>query len=381
MLCDTAPRRPPIKSIAIIHPTLNQTGGAEKVCLDLIDYFYKKNFRVYLYTLEKTNWEKINHVLRHEKKKIDEKYLFNNLPHKKTSILSWALLQTCFFYLLLSARFSHYCITLNNYGEVFPFIAKYSYIHARPLISLNSKDNVYDIPIPTISHQIYKLIFRPLSKISKSEILLTNSKYNSDFIQQDQKQPIFIIPPFSKIPYQEHNKTKTILTVGRLIPKKGLDAICNISISLKEYTFVIAGATVKSYEDYPEKLTKDIKNIIIVKNPDRRKLEELMATSSIYLSTQETEAFGIAVIEAMSQGCVPLIPKSGGPWIDIFRERDGEVGFTYTAYSEAKNHIRCLFSDPILLKKLAENAERRALYFSRERFEKSLDQLFENVSS
>lgn len=36
------------------------------------------------------------------------------------------------------------------------------------------------------------------------------------------------------------------------------------------------------------------------------------------------EAFGIAIVEAMSLGCVPVVLRAGGPWHDILGDTQGK---------------------------------------------------------
>jgi hypothetical protein len=46
--------------IVIIHPSLNRIGGAERVCLKIIECLRKSNHRVAIYTVDKTDWVRVN---------------------------------------------------------------------------------------------------------------------------------------------------------------------------------------------------------------------------------------------------------------------------------------------------------------------------------
>lgn len=47
-------------------------------------------------------------------------------------------------------------------------------------------------------------------------------------------------------------------------------------------------------------------------NPQREEIIGLMKESSVYLSTQPDEVFGMAVLEAMIAGCVSVVYLNGG---------------------------------------------------------------------
>ena len=51
----------------------------------------------------------------------------------------------------------------------------------------------------------------------------------------------------------------------------------------------------------------------VITDPCQKKIQGWLRKARVYLSSQPTEAFGMAVAEAMSFGCVPIVPRSGGP--------------------------------------------------------------------
>ncbi|MCK4438845.1 glycosyltransferase, partial [Candidatus Bathyarchaeota archaeon] len=114
-------------------------------------------------------------------------------------------------------------------------------------------------------------------------------------------------------------------------------------------------------------------------NPRRDEIIGLMKESSVYLSTQPNEAFGMAVLEAMSAGCVPVVYRDGGPWHDILCARNGEVGYGYTTGEEAAGCIADVLSDEGLRELLRMNAVRRANEFTRERFRDGLIRIVEGA--
>ncbi|MCW6168981.1 MAG: glycosyltransferase [Thermoplasmatales archaeon] len=73
-------------------------------------------------------------------------------------------------------------------------------------------------------------------------------------------------------------------------------------------------------------------NVDIVPSPTDKEKRNLFLTSKVFLHTNRKEHFGISIVEAMSHGLVPVVPKSGGPWIDIIGM--GKFGFGYSNNEE-----------------------------------------------
>ena len=95
-------------------------------------------------------------------------------------------------------------------------------------------------------------------------------------------------------------------------------------------------------------------------NPTRKMIDDAYSSASVYLSTQPTEAFGMAVVEAMMHGCVPLSPRMGGPWIDILEEKQGWFGFGYSSALQAALFIQLLLSNEEMRIKISKRAKNKA---------------------
>ncbi|MEM2961358.1 MAG: glycosyltransferase, partial [Candidatus Bathyarchaeia archaeon] len=89
----------------------------------------------------------------------------------------------------------------------------------------------------------------------------------------------------------------------------------------------------------------------------------------VYLHTQHMEAFGIAVVEAMAAGAVPLVPRCGGPWLDILNCKQGIYGYSYSSLEEAANIIKKLLKDENHRRNIALKAVQRASNFKSSNFE------------
>jgi glycosyltransferase involved in cell wall biosynthesis len=103
-----------------------------------------------------------------------------------------------------------------------------------------------------------------------------------------------------------------------------------------------------------------------------------MAESSIYFSTQTKETFGMAIVEAMSAGCVPLVYRNGGPWYDILGGKEG-VGLAYDTVEEASRKIRHVMGDEVLRETLRRRSMERSKVFSVDRFRGKMRSILESM--
>jgi glycosyltransferase involved in cell wall biosynthesis len=86
------------------------------------------------------------------------------------------------------------------------------------------------------------------------------------------------------------------------------------------------------------------------------------------------EPFGIVVAEAMAAGAVPVVHKSGGPWIDIVKL--GRYGIGFETEKEAATGI-CKALE--LADKLRTVVVRRSHEFSYATFKQRLKEIIDRI--
>lgn len=220
-----------------------------------------------------------------------------------------------------------------------------------------------------------------------SEVILTNSGYNADIIEGSLGiKPIIVNPPIrvQRSSLQTVDKDAVVLSMSRFSKTKMLDNIPRIAQKTKsECRFVVLGhlntgpsQVLEAFQKLCQRLGVQDR-VEVITNPCQKKIEEWLRKAWIYLSTQPTEAFGMAVAEAMSFGCVPIVPRSGGPWLDILKGEQGTYGFSYTSFSEAAHLIDRVLSDESLTREVQIRAGERVKVFSSESFSKRFVGLIE----
>lgn len=234
-------------------------------------------------------------------------------------------------------------------------------------------------------------------KLRKVRTVLVNSEFTKHFI--DRKFHInstVLYPPLNLPEIKPRKKEKIILNVGRF-------GIRNAGSSYKKQE-VLA----KTFQEMVEKGLKDWELVFIMSvsegeqekaeafaeiykkfpiklfiNPDLSVVSEMYNKASIYWHAagfgenleaypDRAEHFGIATVEAMSRGVVPVVIHAGGqPEIVT----DGENGFLWRTTEELIEKTMHLIEDTKLREILSRQAEKRAERFDIKRFNETLENI------
>jgi len=343
-------------------------GGSERVCLEIIRVLKDQGHFVHLCTVDRTNWALMEANWGASTRPDGETY-HQEAPLNPADTASWAWTAATYLWMMLRAQMEP-GLSINNYGEVFPLVSDVSYIHSRPLITVEG--DPYGVPVWGYTRKLYDWVYYELSSNYQEGALLTNSRYNMELTRDHLGREAQVVHPFIEpVLYRGEPKTGNVLTVSRIAPGKSLTVIPEVARRARGPRFIVAGKT-QSNSDRVLSALRQQPRVEVHTNPRRVELQDLMRRSSVYLSTQPDEAFGISVLEAMSAGCVPVVPRDGGPWVDIMERRNGEVGMSYRDPAEAADRIGEVLEDETLRDALRAGAVGRSLCFTVDRFEGSL---------
>jgi glycosyltransferase involved in cell wall biosynthesis len=237
--------------------------------------------------------------------------------------------------------------------------------------------------------QAYNLTVLFLDKI-KPGVLLTNSKFTQQIVRKYLNRDALVLhPPIAVKAYASKNvkRKNYVVTVSKFTPKRSLHKVPLIARYTRNAKFIIAGAA----DEYSSKTIQNLRKVIsqcdvenrvtILPNISRSMLIELLTQAKAYLHVMPFEHFGISIIEAMAAGCVPIVHRSGGPWLDILDQQQGRNGFSYTTLEEAAQIVDLIMTDEKLSNNISSAAQKRAWDYDISVFQKRLTVVVNKLAS
>lgn len=221
---------------------------------------------------------------------------------------------------------------------------------------------------------------------------LSNSTFTAGWVTRMWKVPSAILYPPVRPEVSPGSKTQTIASVGRFFDpkfghcKKQLDLL-RAFVSLEQqgadgWRLELVGGADASSRDYALAVRREASGhaVGVHFNAPRSLVRATLATGSIFWHgagfgedpndhPERFEHFGIAVVEAMAAGAVPVVFGAAGP-AEIVRH--GVDGFHWHSPAELVRFTRDLISDPTLLATMSASAQHRAREFSFDNFANEL---------
>jgi glycosyltransferase involved in cell wall biosynthesis len=168
------------------------------------------------------------------------------------------------------------------------------------------------------------------------------------------------------------------IVLSRLSPEKKIELAIEAFNSkvLKNKQLLIIGYLSRENKNYYQKLcglSKGNDNIKILPNLRRNDVLTLLSKSKVLFHPMPNEHFGIAIIEAMAAGCLPVVHASGGP-LEIVD--DGQYGLIYRDSREIPELLTRAFN---LSEHFQEKVKSRALQFDIKHFQEKLITVINNI--
>jgi glycosyltransferase involved in cell wall biosynthesis len=223
-----------------------------------------------------------------------------------------------------------------------------------------------------------------------ARIMLVNSTFIKQIVADSLKTDAHVVSPPVDVNYflhsdKNHNRKDKIVTLSGYSPKRHIERVPIIASYSKHGKFVIIGKT----DEYSFTTIQNLKAIIercrlegrveLLFNVPRLKLREALSEAKICLHPVPNEHFGTAIIESMASGCIPIVHKSGGPWLDILEQKQGEYGYAYETLEEASEYIDLLLREEDLRKKIALKAVERSRKYDASIFAKKITRIVEII--
>jgi glycosyltransferase involved in cell wall biosynthesis len=242
----------------------------------------------------------------------------------------------------------NYDLCLSTYNEQDFGFRAIQYVHhpifeSREILRtyrIIPRENIID-RIPLLERFYYSAlnVYSGTSRVRRrSNITLTNSEFMSGILKQcgytdlQVLYPGFLDDSTEKVSISE--KKHQIFSLGRIEPDKHTLELVDLYAALHRedpsLRLIICGMS--SSEDYLSEVKNRIRTLGIPielhLNKPRNEVLELVRESAWYINPKPFEHFGIASVEAIQAGCIPLLHDSGGnkelmPFEDL-RFKDAE---------------------------------------------------------
>ena len=195
-------------------------------------------------------------------------------------------------------------ITKNAIGIILLILWNKLYIQLYIFISNNIDYNDDDIDLGYI----------------KKATIITNSNYTRNAIKKVWNiDSTVIYPPCPQYSFPLEDKikkiekdTQTVCSLGRFVPEKKYDTIIQIAKERPQLKFELVGGVAEDKISYLNNLkNKAPKNVTFHVNATENQKMEILKRSKILLHSFKGEHFGIALIEVMSAGLIPICHNSG----------------------------------------------------------------------
>lgn len=228
--------------------------------------------------------------------------------------------------------YSYYANRLLNFNK----FKNYDYTFNFSLIFFNFKKGLYYIHVPDFDVKMMRpgynkgwrkfyvlpieLIIDPIQKRAflntKSMDRACNSKYIADILcKQTGMKSRVIYPPIDLESFKSNDKKRDgVVTIGRFTPIKNQLEQIEIAQKNPDITFRLLG-TGSEKKKYFQKLAKEaekLENIELHVNLPIDKFIDIVKSSKFFMHNMRNEHFGIATVEAIAAGCIPIVHNSGG---------------------------------------------------------------------
>lgn len=170
-------------------------------------------------------------------------------------------------------------------------------------------------------------------------------------------------------------KKKQVVQYTRVLPNKRIELFSEIARLLPEYPFYLVGrASSAGYHEsteYSQKVLRGLPRNVTFVNALTRDRPDILEESKVYLYTGSEAGIGVALVEAISAGCVPVSPRGVGA-ADVI-EAAG-IGQLFDSPQQAADSIRLILESDQTPEQIYE-ISRKASLFGPEIFEELIKKL------
>ena len=237
------------------------------------------------------------------------------------------------------------------------------YVHGH--ISFQHRDSIVR-KLYLAAANILRIKYRPLSE--RNDLMLANSKWAAAQLDEYfgiSDAPVIYPPVILPKPSGEIEREPLgFVCLGRISPEKEVERIISILATVRQQGYLVHLALIGHLGDsvYERKIAALVEQNREWITPtgflDAEEKQQVLSRNSFALHACRLEAFGIAVAEMASMGCIPLVPVSGGAG-----EIVGDAKLQFSTEEEAVRKIISLLSHPEKVEELRFHLSQKAAKF------------------
>lgn len=226
-------------------------------------------------------------------------------------------------------------------------------------------------------------------RISSFEAIIANSNFTKEWIKRYWDTDALVIHPPVELSGLRHSaKENRIIVLGRFTPaKKQLELLKlfrNKIHLLSGWKLVCVGGVDESNLPYYRALQElRCDNVSLIANADRQVVIDELSRAKVFWHAMgidedeqnapiKSEHFGIATVEAMAAGCIPIVANRGGQREIVC---DGINGFLCDSIDEFADRLLAVIESNEYMNAVSQSAMNRALRFERSVFEAKMHAL------
>ncbi len=223
------------------------------------------------------------------------------------------------------------------------------------------------------------------NRIDQEEITIANSAFTKRqltecYPQLDPGHIGLLYPPVD-IPgrrYDLEQENNAVASLGRFSPEKQQLRQIEIASRLPHLQFRIMGFVGdRNYFDRCQAMvdSKGLNNVTLLPGLPFKQVEEELRKASFFLHAVPNEPFGITTVKAIANGCIPIVPDSGGQ-----PEIVTDPSLRYNSIEEGVQRLREAESLPDSERKtIRDNLFSNIRQFDREHFQRKWKLIIEKV--
>ncbi|MBI4130585.1 glycosyltransferase family 4 protein [Candidatus Roizmanbacteria bacterium] len=350
--------------IGIVSPYLNTLGGGERYMLEIASHLSTVH-NVSLFWDEKDIKEKAQQIL--------------SINIHRVTLVPNIFSRTHSLYKKISISRKYDLLIFLSDGSIPLSLARYNLLHFQQPFRGIGGTSVLNVV-----------------KLSRYQRIVCNSEFTKRFIDQEFTCSSDVLyPPVSVEKFHEGNKQQVILSVGRFHPFKKHHEMIRIfnkaSKQLNGWQLHLAGGLLKQDDNYFSELQHLTRSssVRLLPNISFSTLQKEYASAMFYWHAagfgegenehpERMEHFGIAPVEAMAAGCIPLLFNGGG-----LREiiQSGKQGYLWNDEDECLEQMMQLIANKNLRETIKASAIEKSKQFAQQEFYTKLDHIIQQIIS